>query len=189
MPEQFWLPGLAPQPVTSDHWFLAVLPPPEVAAEVVRRARDVRVAEGLRGRLITQGCLHVTLHAVPQSHLVGARRAAVTAVEAPPFEIVFDCMMSFERTAGGRPVVLRASGALAELEVFHGRLGSALRGAGFRRKPASGFTPHMTLLYDRRLVRPRTVAPVRWMVREVVLVHSLVGQGRHEHLDRWPLRG
>lgn len=193
MPEQLWLPGLTPQPAALDHWFLAILPPPHVAAEAVRYARDLRVAEGLRGRLVTEDCLHVTLHTVPQPRLVGAVRAAVTAVEVPPFEIVFDWVMSFERTAGGRPLVLRAHGALAELEAFHGRLGTvlgaALRGAGFRRQPAAGFTPHMTLLYDRCLVMPRAVAPVRWTVHEIVLVHSLVGRGRHEHLDRWPLRG
>ncbi len=49
--------------------------------------------------------------------------------------------------------------------------------------------PHVTLLYDSRLVPEQPVEPVRWTVTEFVLVHSHQGLGRHEELGRWALRG
>jgi 2'-5' RNA ligase len=45
----------------------------------------------------------------------------------------------------------------------------------------------MTLLYDRRAVAERPVEPIRWRVRGLVLLRSLVGQGRHQVLARWPI--
>ncbi|RYE41204.1 MAG: hypothetical protein EOP21_08990 [Hyphomicrobiales bacterium] len=50
-----------------------------------------------------------------------------------------------------------------------------------------GFRPHVTLLYDNQLVAGREIAPVQWTVRDVVLVRSVVGQGRHVIEGRWPL--
>jgi 2'-5' RNA ligase len=44
------------------------------------------------------------------------------------------------------------------------------------------------MLYDGRLVAGQPVEPIRWVVREFVLVHSLLGQTRHEVLGRWALR-
>ena len=57
------------------------------------------------------------------------------------------------------------------------------------RPVASQVTPHVTLLYDDVLVEERAVEPIRWTVREFVLVHSLLGQTRHVPLARWPLGG
>jgi len=54
---------------------------------------------------------------------------------------------------------------------------------------ASSFTPHVTLLYDGRVVTERLVEPIRWTVREFVLVRSLLGKTRHIVIGRWPLRG
>jgi 2'-5' RNA ligase len=38
-------------------------------------------------------------------------------------------------------------------------------------------------------VARRAIEPITWTVNEFVLVRSLVGQGRHEVLARWPLHG
>src|SRR3990167_6150112 len=35
------------------------------------------------------------------------------------------------------------------------------------------FEPHMTLLRDRKVIPPTDIDPIRWTVREFVLVHSL----------------
>ena len=50
------------------------------------------------------------------------------------------------------------------------------------------FVPHMTLLYDTRMVAERPIEPMRLTVRDFALVHSLVGQSRYIELARWPLR-
>src|SRR5439155_1207844 len=55
-------------------------------------------------------------------------------------------------------------------------------------RPARRFTPHMTLLYDRQRIEEAPIEPINWMVSEMVLVESLVGQTIHRHLARVPLR-
>jgi 2'-5' RNA ligase len=46
----------------------------------------------------------------------------------------------------------------------------------------------MTLLYTDTFVERQAIAPVRWQVKEFLLIHSFVGEGRQEILGRWPLR-
>ena len=45
------------------------------------------------------------------------------------------------------------------------------------------------LIYDPRVIVEQPVAPVRWMVRELVLVHSHYRRSRHVSLAQWPLNG
>ena len=63
-----------------------------------------------------------------------------------------------------------------------------MRAVGFGNHALSHFVPHMTLLYDRRVIAEQATAPVYLTVRDFALVHSLVRQGRHIELARWPLR-
>jgi len=72
------------------------------------------------------------------------------------------------------------------LMAFRQRLGEALADAGF--KPKRAFTPHMTLLRDKRLVLKHRITPITWQVTELVLVHSLLGQTTHRYVRRIPLR-
>jgi 2'-5' RNA ligase len=51
------------------------------------------------------------------------------------------------------------------------------------------YTPHITLLYDACGIAEHAIAPVRWTVRELALVHSLRGRSRYVVLGRWPLGG
>jgi 2'-5' RNA ligase len=57
------------------------------------------------------------------------------------------------------------------------------------RKPDPGFTPHVSLIWSPDFLAERVVEPFSWMVDEFVLIHSIHGQGRHEVLGRWSLRG
>jgi 2'-5' RNA ligase len=74
------------------------------------------------------------------------------------------------------------------LLAFQGVLGEALARSGSHYTPLKRFTPHMTLLYDHRSIDMRPVEPVRWKVREFVLIRSLVGQHKHDCLGRWELK-
>ncbi len=56
-----------------------------------------------------------------------------------------------------------------------------------RREPI--IKPHVTMLRDRRATPTEFITPVRWWVREFVLIDSLYGESRHEILGRWPLIG
>ena len=45
----------------------------------------------------------------------------------------------------------------------------------------------MTLLRDAHRVPDHDIEPIEWEVRDVVLVHSLLGKTTHRHLARVPL--
>ena len=66
-----------------------------------------------------------------------------------------------------------------------------MKKAGIGQSVTPGFTPHLTLLYGDRIVTERSIEPIRWTVRDFVLVQSLRGRGesKHIHLARWPLCG
>jgi RNA 2',3'-cyclic 3'-phosphodiesterase len=138
-------------------------------------------------------CLHISLHALGDypglpGALVRTAKAAGAAVSVPAFDVVFDRAMSFTRNGKKRPLVLRAGGDIPALLALHEALGSAMKNAGLGRWAAPHFTPHMTLLYDHRIVMEREIETVRWTVRDFVLVHSLLGQSRYIPLARWPLQ-
>ena len=88
--------------------------------------------------------------------------------------------MSF---AGKSFSVAHASGPA--LTSLHRSLGAGMQKAGIGRSMTLRFTPHITLLYGDRMVTERSIEPVRWIVRDFALVHSLRG---HTHVARWPLR-
>jgi 2'-5' RNA ligase len=47
----------------------------------------------------------------------------------------------------------------------------------------------MTLVYEPRVVERLNIRPISWTVRELVLIHSVLGQLRNVTLGRWPLYG
>jgi 2'-5' RNA ligase len=186
---QLSLPGFEPSPEL-DFLFFALLPAARDVPQIARLRARLLLEFGLTGQPIATERLHVSLHTVGAWH--GLSRAAVrTAKEVGaslskrPFEIVFDRAMSF---AGNGALVLRASGCLA-LASLHHALGIEMKKAGIGRSVTPRFTPHMTLLYSDRMVKEQPIEPVRWTVRDFVLVQSLRGRGEshHNHLARWPL--
>ena len=49
--------------------------------------------------------------------------------------------------------------------------------------------PHMTLMRTETILPERRIKAIGWTVREIVLVHSLLGRGTHRPVGRLPLRG
>ncbi len=193
MDEQLSFPGFEP-PSRCDSLFFGILSQANSAVEITKAADNLRSLYGLNGRLIEQERLHVSLHAIgrfdglPNFVIERAYRAGAM-VSTPPFPLTFDCVMSFDNKRDKRPVVLRPRYDLAPLFALHDVLGGAMKRARIGRYVTSRFVPHMTLLYDSRVVRERPIEPIRMNVRDFVLVHSLVGQSRYIELARWPLRG
>ena len=102
--------------------------------------------------------------------------------------LTFDRVVSFTRRRANRPFVLLGE-ELPEVVALHARLAEALASAGLGGYLERRFMPHVTLLYDDQAVAERAVAPVGWVSRELVLVHSLIGRGLHRPLGRWALSG
>lgn len=193
MSEQLCFPGFEPPVSASDGLFLALTPPAEKLSMIAEHTNRLRSAHSLRGKPLAPSCLHVSLHSlgvhdgVPPI-LVKAVNAAMATVGVPPFDVTFESALSFANRRWTKPVVLRAGGDLAALLELHRILGEAMIRAGLGRWVTRYFTPHMTLLYDRRIVDEHAIQAFGWTVTDVALVHSLIGRGRHIHLARWPLR-
>jgi 2'-5' RNA ligase len=183
-------PGTA---AAADRLFFALYPDDAAAAGMAALAAELRRELGLRGRAIAPGRLHVTLHhlgdhpGVPRA-LVDAASQVASQIDGPPVVLAFDRVASFTRRRANRPIVLLGD-EQPGVRALHARLTEALASAGLGGYLEKRFTPHVTLLYDDQAVRERPVAPVGWVSRELVLVHSLIGRGLHRPLGRWPLRG
>ncbi|MGI9026953.1 MAG: RNA 2',3'-cyclic phosphodiesterase [Burkholderiaceae bacterium] len=192
MTMQLPLAGIDAIPSHAHRLFFALYPDADAAAHIERVARHLRSTHRLRGSPLAAERFHVTLHflgdylGVPRNIVAAADEAAATVV-TPPFEVSFDRASSFGRSRN-LPFVLRASDDVAALMSFHGTLGTAMTKAGLGRYVNAVYTPHVTLLYDDRCVAEEPVDAIAWTVREFVLIDSLIGQGRHVPLARWPLR-
>ena len=170
--------------------FLAVLPDAETAARIHALAEGLKAAHKLSGTLILPEHLHVTLFHLGDwislpGEVVAAAKAAAAEVAAAPFEVVFDRAGSFRNRTGVYPFVL--TGSDAAWRPLYLSLGAALKRHGLASIVHDEFTPHITLLRDAARLKPAAAGPIAFTVREIVLVHSLLGKTTHNHLARWPL--
>jgi 2'-5' RNA ligase len=170
----------------TDRLFLAALPDADTADRIAETARHLRISHGLAGKPLRLEHLHVTLHHVadsrsaPPGDLIDILKERIGAVSMPAFRVSFDRAESFRNGA----LVLRGDDGTIGLDVLQQRLSDALDGQPGKARP---FTPHVTLLRDNYCVPEQRIEPIEWTVREVVLVHSLLGRTTHRHLARWPL--
>jgi 2'-5' RNA ligase len=108
--------------------------------------------------------------------------AAATQVAAPPaFELLLDRVGSF---GAGRVVWLGCGDVPPQLERLHRQLGEALADAGMAPRVEAGFVPHVTVHRNARRPIDGRLQPLRWQVRDFVLVDSTAGEYRL--LGRWP---
>lgn len=120
--------------------------------------------------------------------LIDAAMDAASRVAMPAFEVRFDVAMSFHTRKHRAPFVLRQTENAVGFLDLHRLLGEGMRRAGLGGWVRSHLIPHMTLLYDRRVVDVRVVDEIRWTVRDFSLVHSLLGRQQHLHIGRWSLQ-
>lgn len=181
-------------PPRSERLFMGVRLDGEAARRVERFRRGFCAEHDVEGSLRPREHLHISLHFIgdfvrlPSAIIHGARRAGQT-VALPPFDVTLDHVQSFEikPPRHGKPgthalVLLGESAPLVEL---HRSLGSALRDWGL--KAADHFTPHVTLLYGPKVVRKRTIDPIRFTVEDFSLIHSERGCTRYNTLGNWSL--
>lgn len=176
----------------SDRLFFALFPDAAAVAAISELIRSLRSEHGLRGKALRADHFHVTLHFLGDyPHDVSpqiARQAAHAAskLRVRPFHARFDHVSSFAARRKEAPLVLRNDAAGDELRLLHAGLGEALRGLGSLIRTERTFEPHLTLMYDERMVAAQPIEPVAWPANEFVLVRSR--KGEYEPLGRWPLR-
>ncbi|HWA90238.1 MAG TPA: 2'-5' RNA ligase family protein [Rhizomicrobium sp.] len=175
-----------------DRIFFAALPDAATATRIHDLAAKLKAANGFDGTLILPEHLHVTLFhlgdwAALPDEIVRLARSAADALGAAPFEVAFHRAESFRNSTGIYPFVL--TGEVAPWRPLHDALKTALTKAGLGGATKGAFKPHVTLLRDEKRAAPVPIAPIAWTVRDIVLVHSLLGKTTHVHLGRWPLGG
>ncbi|WP_144898285.1 2'-5' RNA ligase family protein [Luteimonas cucumeris] len=189
---QMALGGFEP-PQPTDRLFFAVFPDATAAAAIADIAQALRSQQHLQGKPLRSDRFHVTLHhlgdyaGLPQDVVAKAGQAAA-AVDMPAFEVAFDSAASFSGHSRHHPFVLRGDDGVVAVRELQRRLGACMATAGLGRLVRPAFTPHVTLLYEERMVAMQTVDRIAWIAREFVLVHSLLGRTEHRVLGRWPLR-
>ena len=174
----------------TDGVFFALFPNEAAVERLARTAQQLRIRHRLGGRAFAPERFHVSLlgfgaHVGLPHELVASAAEAAQAIARQPFEVTFDRAVSF--LGKSRPLVLCNEDDVPELIALQRALGSEVQKRGLGRASPQ-WTPHITLLYDERAIEDHAIEPVRWTVREFVLVHSLRGQGTYVPLGRWPLR-
>ena len=177
---------------TRSNLFLAVMPDQAAAMQASEIGRRLLHARGVAACLRPLDTLHVTLNPVG-SYLklseadVFAVSEVMSSIRAAPFEVSLDRASSFSH--GERKLMVLSNAIRSEeLMDLHVQLAKEMWGAGMTFTYNPRFMPHMTLSYGEAEIAETVLAePVRWMAREVVLIHSLVGESRYEYLGRWPL--
>jgi 2'-5' RNA ligase len=179
-------------PPVTDRLFLAIFPDPATADAIAQQAGALRAAHQLSGRPLAPERFHITLHhlgdhAGVRRDIVSMAGEAAEAMTRSPFEVTFDRAGSFHN-GGNNPFVLQGAEGLDALKAFQRDLGLAMARAGGGKWVDKAFTPHVTMLYDKRLVAEQAIEPVTWTVGGFVLIHSLLGRTEHVPLARWTLR-
>lgn len=182
------LPGLKIRRI--DRLFLALRPDAATVDTIRRRLLPELCLENqVLGRARRVHALHVSLvgigtyEGVPKVRVARVSEA-VARFAYPAFDVGFDRITRFSPSGA---VVLAGGADLRSLHEFSRAIRSALRKSGVKVPADASFNPHMTLVYSKNPFDERRVTPVRWRVREVVLIHSMVGHSRHVILESWPL--
>ena len=130
---------------------------------------------------------HVTLeifddHSFRPDALFAKLIAIGDAIDVPMFRL------SLDRIAGTiRSVALRPGRRSAGLARLQSAIHAGVTTAGLRVRNGWSFSPHLTLGYRDGASFSRSIPAIAWDVEELVLIHSFVGQTRHEIIGRWPL--
>lgn len=172
--------------------FFSVFPDPSTAVRLAQLARRLRAAHDLKGQPLLTPRFHCSLYGFDDRDssrldVVAKATAAGAIVAALPFRVSFDCVKSFAGGPDRHPLVLVGEDGIVGPTRLHASLCIALRKVGFRPRGLSSFTPHVTLLYDRRCIDEQPIQPVAWTVEEIVLVLCFTGRTKYLQLRRWRL--
>lgn len=179
-----------------DNVFFALVPDVQAAIQAIDIQTQHLPQLGLKPYLVPHDCLHVSLldigikkNLVLRSFdsTIAMAKEAAGKLRMDPFEVVFDQALSFGGSTALKPFVLQMGEGRAQVAELCKKLKLCLAMAGVH-SDDKATTPHMTLARAGKGIAAQDVEPIRWKATGVVLVHSVVGETRHIHLQGWPLR-
>lgn len=170
--------------------FFGLVPDEATCAALSRTVGELRARHETGGRWVDASRYHMTLHylgaysEVPPA-LVDDACAAAAGLRARAFDVVVDRTGHFPHGVGW----LGSGGYSEGLQALWEGLRGALARAHVKVQGHAAFKPHVTVLRDARTPLPQhAIEPVRWSVREFVLIDSQLGR-RSAYVRRgaWPL--
>ncbi len=159
--------------------YVMAKPPPEAQAQIIALPRNDpgRGPELLHVTLLSLFDLH---HAPPE--WLPAVIAALDSFDGPAFPLAFD------RIENRKAVTLRTRAPLAEARAFQAALVRHLLACRAPMMLGTTPEPHVTINYRGDRLGSQKMAPIGWMVEEILLMESIVGKTTHVEHGRWPLR-
>jgi len=171
--------------------FFAVVPDTDPAEVIKRIGASHAAALGLDWNRFGQRNPHLSLCAIEKlSRVRGPPKVVLDAaatVKFDAFDAVFDCVETFGN--GSYPTVLRGDTQTDQhMRLLAKSIEEAMYKIGIKAGSVVNGKPHITVFYDpshRSISGP--ITPVRWRVREFVLIRSHVGYATHETVGHWSL--
>jgi len=159
--------------------YVMAKPPPDVQAQIVALPRN----DPGRGPEL----LHVTLVSLLDLHYappdaLPATIAALDSFEGTAFPLLFD------RIENRKAVTLRTRDPLPQARAFQKALINHLLACRAPIMLGTTPEPHVTINYKGDRLNAQKMAPIGWMVEEIILMESIVGKTTHVEHGRWPLR-
>lgn len=167
---------------THHRLFFAIRPPGEAVRYILEEQRRFAPGHSVRAEHLHLTTAIVNDHAIFPTAIAERMCAIADAIIADQFPIVLD-----QVAASHRSVVMVPSEPLHGFRAFQRRLADGMARAGIRQRRDWRFSPHITLLYRHGRPLRQWTDTLSWRATEFVLIHSLVGETRHEVLARWPL--
>ncbi|HTD29128.1 MAG TPA: 2'-5' RNA ligase family protein [Xanthomonadaceae bacterium] len=170
-----------------DRLFLGVFPDRKAQQTIGDIAQGFLREHGMRATPQHASRLHVTVHhlgdyAELRPGIIDAALLAMAQIQTAGWNIVLDRITGFSGQPRHHPIVLHCASKGAHALWRESR--DLFEAEGFSRWLAQSYTPHLTLFYGDRPPPPIPIPirPILWPVREVVLVHSLLGKSEYRFL-------
>ncbi|TAM60866.1 MAG: 2'-5' RNA ligase [Rhodanobacter sp.] len=175
-------------------FFFAVQPDQRARAAIVQAGERFRELLRLPKSPVETDRLHLMLSPPgrPQKlwqSLESTLMAAASDVRAPCFELALDSVMRLSARDGQHPLVLCTDDvSSASALKLRKAIAEAQQRAGLIVPAVSLYLPHVVLLHGRSIdAIHQSIPPIRWTVREFVLMRCFFGQSRYEVVRRWAL--
>jgi len=175
-------------------FFFAVLPDEPAKAMIVQAGERFRELLRLPKSPVETDRLHLMLSPPgrPQKlwqSLESTLVAAADDVHAQCFELALDSVMRLSARESQYPLVLCADDvSSASALKLRKAIAEAQQRVGLAVPAVSLYLPHVVLLHGRSIdAIHQSIPPIRWTVREFVLIRCFFGQSRHEVAGRWAL--
>jgi len=164
-------------------FFFALIPPIVLARRIANAAHWFETD----GTPVRADRLHVTLFITEDrfdasAELIAGLRAIGAGIGSAPVPMTLDYI-----SGGQQSIALRAQHKNAALDALYHQIAERCAAAGIAAMPGRVFSPHLTLGYRNGRPFGERIAPLAWVADELVLIHSHLGQTRHERIGRWRL--